>query len=252
MNPVRGNVYDASEFSNFGATYHDWMVYSVDEVSGLPVVSWIPKGSSKARIQSARIVNPPPQYNYIVYVEVLADGRVKYIEQTNVATLAMAYLDDNFRVWLDTNYSTMLVPSAPLPLAGGKYTHAWVARSRARKPEPHASIYVIENNAQYPHTTKFWTPVNSADLNGYVAGIQDYDLKFFQGEPSAWFNPTVDVGIRDAHLAQINNVAPISQGGVNAEVDLNTTIVYTKSLYEESINYFDGALARLDQELGEE
>lgn len=101
--------------------------------------------------------------------------------------------------------------------------------------------------------SKFWGVPNLEDISGYLNAIPAYDIKLYLDTTAAsWCTQLVKDAIRDVVLTSVAE-EPLVEGDPNV-VDASTSanLIYAKSLYENSLAYFDSAISRIEQELAEE
>ncbi len=246
---AQGSIQPSSAFSSFGNTFHDILVFTTetDASTGFikPKLVFQPKGT-QTLVKTAYV----PNWNSC-YVVPNGENSWKVIVFTNVATLAIAYLDDSYKALLKSQ-GTHTFESSNVVFSNGTWQTIIVNRGLTFDETQHNFAYITEFNSNYPHTTKFWTDINTQDLAGYVRSISypGFDIKLYTTTPS-WWSDLAKQSIVDV-LGTITPLPPLEPGSPQMTNLPTTSIVYTKSLFEESAEYFTSALTRLQAELAEE
>jgi hypothetical protein len=244
----QGSIQSTSAFTSFGNTFHDILVFTTetDVTTGFlkPKLVFQPKGT-QTLVKTAYV----PNWNSCYVVP--EGNNWKVIVFTNVATLAIAYLDDSYKNLLKSQ-GTHTFESSNVVFSNGTWQTVIVNRGLTFDETQHNFAYITEFNSNYPHTTKFWTDINTQDLAGYVRGINypGFDIKLYTTTPS-WWTDLAKQAITDV-LGTISPLPPLQPGSPQITNLPTTSIIYTKSLFEESAEYFTSALTRLQAELAEE
>jgi len=245
---AQGTIQPTSAFTSFGDTFHDFLIFTTetDTTTGFvkPKLVFQPKGTS-TYVKTAYV----PNWNSCYVVEHESDWKV--IVFTNVGTLAIAYLDDSYKSLLKSQ-GTHTFENSAITFTNGTWQTVIVNRGLTFDETAHNFAYITEFNANYPHTTKFWTDINTQDLGSYVRGISypGFDLKLYTVTPS-WWTDLAKQAIVDV-LGTLTPLPQLQPGSPEITNLPSTSIVYTKSLFEESAEYFTSALTRLQAELNEE
>lgn len=235
------SLYDESVFNTITNTYHDFIILSASNDN--PVVTFQPKNTSNI-IKCAIANNNNPCY------VILEGTQYRVITFANVNTLAIAYFDSSFKNWINTNNSH-LFENLSIPLGVHNYTSVFVSRSPTSDITKNTFTYILEYNPQFPNTSVFWTDVDITNLEQYERNISNnYDIKFYVSTPS-WFSPSVYNAINDV-INTYDNTQQIIPSNPTVILDNTSNIIYTKSLYNEAIDFFDSTINRLTQENQEE
>lgn len=243
----QGTLQPSSSFSSFGNTLHDFIVFTTvtegDNVK--PSYVFQPKGTSSL-VKLAYVANWNPCY---VVPEGVDTWRV--VVFANVSTLAIAYMDKGYCSLLKRD-GTHTFDNTNVVFANGTWKTLILTRGLSFDDTQHNFAYITELNANYPHTTRFWTDINTQDLANFVRGISypGFDLKLYSSKPG-WWTETATRAIQDV-LGTIAPLPVLQPGSPQVTNVPPTTIVYTKSLFEDSANFFASALSRLQAELAEE
>lgn len=234
------SLYDPSVFSSITTTYHDFVIFSAS--NNIPSVTFQPKNTSTI-IKSAITNNNNPCY-------VIMEGtQYRVITFSNVNTLAIAYYDQSFKTWINSN-NCYLFDNVNVQLGIHNYSSIFVSRSPTADPTKNTYTYITEYNPLYPNTSIFWTDVDISNIEQYEKNISNnYDIKFFISKPS-WYSNAVVNAINDV-ISTYNNVPNITPGNP-LTISNSSNIIYTKSLYNQASGFFDSTINRLIQENQEE
>lgn len=184
-----GALYDASTFSSLSNTFHDFLIFTME--NGSPKVVFQPK-TTNTIVKHAIAANSNPSTCYIIQ----EGSQYRLIVYSNVATLAIAYFDQSFRTHIQTENSLLLdgtinfstATSNPTDNGTNIYTKALVTRKKTAVSTTHSYSYVTAYNGSFAHTMEYWTNITNATQ--YVNNLQpSYGLKLYQSTP-VWLNST--------------------------------------------------------------
>lgn len=239
--PTQGNIYLESELSNIRNPEKDVIGIYVD-ADVIQLVFQDAEVNVSGNIKLADIGG------ITGHVLDMGDSNYKYLADYNVEhqnSEAFIHIDKSVAQYMKNNFSHMF-SGLNIELYDGIYTNVFVTCRPNLDQNISESMYLNSNDPKY-----FSIP-NTADLSSYMDGIPAYDVKIYKtAEDASWYDQTVQTGIRDYVMTSV------------AEEPLNTTnptivsnpmmnLIYTKSLYESSLAYFDSAITRIEQELQEE
>lgn len=206
MSLVIGQLYDASAFSDFRNTYHDFLIVTM--LNSTPNILFQPKNTN-TYVQYATAVNNNPSSCY-VYPE---NGMYRLIGFANTAAVLLTYFRDDFNTWAQNNISTLFIHQNILfsnilsnPNSNGTnlYPHILITINKNRILSSNPVISVWDYNISNSATLKFWTDINTSDLGGYVKSITaDYDIRFYQSVPT-WFSGSTIMNIRKIIYPEYN------------------------------------------------
>lgn len=242
---VIGQLYDATRFSSITTTYHDFLTFQA--TNGVPELVFQPKNTDTV-VKHAIVSESNPSTCYVIQ----KDDKYMFLGFSNVSTLAFIFIDNTFKTWITSN-NFQHVFEQPISLTGlvDTYNYLYVTFNPSSILSNYKLIYLTESNPNYLHTTKFWTVPNVSDISNYMSSFTDYDIKLYKDSP-VWYTPVVKDGIADYHLTFVPPPV-LEEGTANITTSTNAVnLIYTKSLYESSLSYFDATYTRLHQELQEE
>lgn len=236
--PVVGNNYDATHFTNLRAANKDFVgLFAEGDVFNLLFQDDTTDGDIKLVDFNDGTVG---------YVRDLLDGNYQFIGHENTLANALVVIDSTVSHHLETNYSQML-SGLNITLDQGTYTNVFVTKSPTYMD---TNLQVIALDVNDP---MYWDVPNLTDISSWLGSIANYDVKFYpNAESASWYDQGVKDGIRDAIITALPT-DPIDPNTVTV-VPSNelANLIYSKSLYESSIAYFDSTITRLEQELQEE
>lgn len=180
------------------------------------------------------------------YILDVGNSTFQYLinKQDNKHTLLS--VDHTVCQWMTSNYCNMF-SDMNIEVNGVIFNNVFITMKPYFDMAVNTSINKFIGDAE----TSFFAVPDVTNILPYLTSITDFDVRIYQLNNSAWFSNVVVTAIRDAIITQLvpsqistNNVSFVTDGSVN--------LIYTKSLYETSLSYFDGAITRLQQECTEE
>jgi hypothetical protein len=222
-----GNLYPASSFTGFTTTYHDFLLFTVE--NDAPVLRFQPGGNDDY-IKVGYVPDSNPAY----LVE--EDGQFRLITYTNVSTLAIAYFDKSFRNWMKNGHHHVF-SNQEVKLKGIEYKEIMVfTNPNTYNSDPHLYQYVTENIPEYPHTTLFWTELSLDSVENYVNNLSNIGIKLYSG-PRPWNNSEFS-----------EKIVSIYNTGLTELTNLEFDKLYEDDRFEVFENtYHDFLLMRLDK-----
>lgn len=238
--PVIGNNYDVNDFSNLRTIDKNMvLIYSIDE----PQLDFQDKDVDT---ENHKVKIADMNDNTVGILMDNGDQTYMYLDNyDNYSNFDILILvDKTMGSYLADNYSHMF-NNKTINVNNAVFSNVFITA----KPfigEVTSLIGLDEGN------TKFWEMPNTNDMSDYLNNVDNYDVRFYSSENSVWYNQTVQDAIRDFILTyNEENDLPNDQPTLINFAD-TTNLIYTKSLYENSVAYFDSAISRLEQELAEE
>jgi len=234
VNLVFDQVYDASYFESFSTTFHDFVLLNVD--NNEPTLTFQAK-STDTHVCHCIIRNSNPSTGYV-----LKEGsQYRFLGYSNVSCLGMVYIGHQFKQWLCDNDYLHLFETV-ISLNNG--TFKVLAIKGLSNIGTSSLIWIRDtDNAQ-------WEYFDTKNIKSYIESV-DCDIRFFANDNLQWYTPVVKDGVKDAHLTS-TPISDFTPTGPTVTDNQGVNLIYAKSLYEESSNYFDAAINRLDKELQEE
>lgn len=235
--PVQGQIYTSADFSNLRAASEDVVLISVEND--------VPQLVFQDNTVDGQVKLVDVNDGTTGFVMDMGDGNYKYLAD-HQTSLGLVHIDKSMSAYLSTQYSHMFEGQA-ITLSTGSYTNVFVTCRPLLDQNTSEVMFLDENNS------KFWGIPNTADISDYLNNIPAFDVKFYPDvESASWYTQLVQDAIRDTVLTFVPEQPPDPTDSTVVQPLDAANLIYTKSLYESSLAYFDSAISRIEQELAEE
>jgi hypothetical protein len=171
--PVLGNLYDPTLFSNINNTFHTFLIFDID-IDGNSLITVQPQFSSTiVKHASFEDANPSTVY----FVE--ENSKYKVLTYSNAAAIAIYYLTPNYIQYLNTKISDIYVTS--IPLSNDTYN----------------SLFIYNNNSTVGHVCGYlWTSneqtfiqPDTLNIQTYLSSITgSYDIRLLISTDTLWYD----------------------------------------------------------------
>lgn len=226
--PVLGKLYVSSDFSQISQTDQQFIILTVENNYPKFIIQ-----NGNGKVKYVKFVRNDID-GYVIDIE---NNKYEYLTHVDRSVYCYIIIDILFASWLSNNYCYN-ISGLDLQINSKNISNIFIVTKPLLTPK-HTVIYVNDYS-------KFWQKPHT-NINIWLSHIVDYDVRLFE-------NNEFDDDI-------INNIVKYTEKIItmnDREIDENinceniTNLIYTKSLYENSVTHYNGIINKLQQEYDNE